>query len=65
MTIRVNNEDLQTAASSVAGLVAELGLPTQGVAVAINNTLVPRNTWEEQPLTEGANITIIKAACGG
>lgn len=65
MNIKVNNNDMQSSASTVAELIAELRLPSQGVAVAMDDCLIPRPQWGEQTLTEGASITIIKAACGG
>lgn len=46
-------------------LAAELSLPEKGVAVAIEGKMVPRNLWEETPLSEGVHIIIIKAVCGG
>ena len=42
-----------------------MNLPEQGVAIAIDNKMIPRAEWSEQSLHEGENIVIIKAACGG
>jgi sulfur carrier protein len=36
-----------------------------GIAVALNNTVVPRANWEKQLLKNGDNILIIKATQGG
>ncbi|MDE6099041.1 MAG: sulfur carrier protein ThiS [Muribaculaceae bacterium] len=36
-----------------------------GVAVAVNNRVVPRTLWAETPLTEGMKVTVIQAVCGG
>ena len=36
-----------------------------GVAMALNNRMIPRADWGDTPLEEGASIVIIKAACGG
>ena len=49
----------------VAMLAAELALPERGVALAVNNRIVPRAAWAETALNEGDNVTIIKAAFGG
>ena len=46
-------------------LSEELELPRQGVAVAVNNKMVPRTEWEQYALAEGMSVVIIKAACGG
>ena len=65
MKIWVNSKEVETAAVSLASLVEELSLPTQGIAVAGENRMVPRTEWENYQLTEGASVVIIKAACGG
>lgn len=36
-----------------------------GVAVAINNSVVQRNLWDESRIAENDNILIIKATQGG
>lgn len=65
MTININNKSTETAASTLSQLAAELNLPEKGVAMAVNNKMIQRSEWADTPLTEGANVIIIKAACGG
>ena len=65
MQINVNNKPLSTSATSLGTLATELSLLEKGVAVAVNNKMVPRNQWEQTPLSEGMSVVIIKAACGG
>ena len=65
MTIIINNKQHETQAKTVSELAAQLQLPAKGVAIAIDNELKPRTTWDDTILQEGATITIIKAACGG
>lgn len=65
MKININNKETQTEAITIDALSKELNLPERGVAVALNNKMVPRIEWESTSLCEGANIVIIKAACGG
>jgi len=65
MNITINNKSTDTEARTLSDLAAELALPSKGVAVAIANKMIPRTEWEQTVLTEGANIVIIKAACGG
>lgn len=65
MQINVNNKPINTEATNLSTLASELSLPEKGVAVAVNNKMVPRNLWEQTPLSEGATVVIIKAACGG
>ena len=65
MKIIVNGKETETKAVDISQLAQELQLPAKGVAVAVNNKMVPRTAWAETPLAEGAQVVIIKAACGG
>ena len=65
MKVTINNKQHVTQAKTVSELAAQLQLPAKGVAIAIDNELKPRTTWDDTILQEGATITIIKAACGG
>ena len=65
MKILINNQETLTEATSVAMLAESLALPERGVALAVNNRIVPRSAWAETALSEGDNVTIIKAAFGG
>jgi sulfur carrier protein len=35
------------------------------VAIAVDCRMVPRTEWAETPLSEGADLMIIRAVCGG
>lgn len=65
MKVTINNQETETQALNVKQLAEEMKLPQAGVAIAISNTMVPREKWEETPVKEGADIVIIKAFCGG
>lgn len=65
MKITVNNQEIDTRATTLLQLAEELSLPDRGVAVAVSNRMVPRTEWENYQLTEEASVVIIKAACGG
>lgn len=65
MNILINNNRVETAAHTVADLAAERSLPGAGVAVAVNNRMVPRTDWAATTLCENDSVVIIKAACGG
>lgn len=65
MKVTINNKQHVTQAKTVSELAAQLQLPAKGVAIAIDNELKPRTSWDDTILQEGACITIIKAACGG
>ena len=38
---------------------------TRGVAVAVNNTVIPKTGWDKYHLTENDSVTIITATAGG
>ena len=65
MNIKINNEQTATEAANVQELATSLQLPERGVALAVNNRVVPHTSWAETPLSEGDSVTIIKAAFGG
>lgn len=65
MKILVNNKEKESKAQTLTLLIEELGLPSVGLAVAVNNRIVPRTQWDTYALAEGMSIVIIKAACGG
>ena len=51
--------------ATLSELLAALGTPADGVAVAVNNRVVPRSEWPTTHLQAGAKITVIRAVCGG
>jgi sulfur carrier protein len=62
----VNGEDRTLDGSAtVAALVDEIGCGTKGVAVAVNDEVVPRSTWSARALVEGDRVEVLKAAQGG
>lgn len=65
MKIKINNKEVETAATTVGELAAEQKLPEKGVAIAISNNMVPRTEWNNHQLNEGDDIVILKAFCGG
>ena len=65
MKVTINNKETETQAKTIRELAQELDLPATGVAVAISNEMVPRDEWEGTIISEGADIVIVKAFCGG
>ena len=66
MKVQVNNKEVEISPSStITQMATQLELPTQGIAIAVNNQMIPRTEWEHFSLTENDNLVIIKAACGG
>ncbi|MCE3226780.1 MAG: thiamine biosynthesis protein ThiS [Bacteroidetes bacterium] len=66
MEIVINNETKQVNYDSLQSLVTGiLGEKTKGIAVAINDNIVPKTHWESTALKEKDNVLIIKATQGG
>lgn len=66
MHVTVNGEtrDLPTGIS-VAGLLRELGLPQEHVAVEVNRGVVPRREHESTTLREGDRVEVVSFTGGG
>jgi sulfur carrier protein len=66
LTIVVNGDRrVVGSTTTVAELVAgEVATPA-GVAVALNDELVPRSTWTATALTDGDRVELLRAAPGG
>jgi len=68
MRVFVNDEprDLAPGEATVAALIRSSGLPSpDGVAVAVNDGVVPRSGWESRALADGDRVLVIRATQGG
>lgn len=66
MKILINNQFHEVpCGTTVASLLSALNINAKGVALAIDGRIVPRASWDKQVVSEGANITLISATCGG
>lgn len=50
--------------TTVAALLTSLGFPDRGVAVAVDDALLPRSRWGAE-LSEGARLEVVTAVQGG
>ncbi|HXV77419.1 MAG TPA: sulfur carrier protein ThiS [Candidatus Polarisedimenticolaceae bacterium] len=66
-TIIVNGESWPRELASIEVLLRELGHdPTRpGIAVAVNDEVVPRREWPRRPLRFGDRVEIVGAVQGG
>jgi sulfur carrier protein len=66
MNVTVNGatDDLP-AGTSVDDVVARLGRGRSGIAVAVNDEVVPRSRWPAVALADGDRVEILTAAQGG
>jgi sulfur carrier protein len=65
MIIRVNAERLEIDdQTTVAGLLQSLGYPDRGIAVALDQAVLPRSGWTTT-LSDGAQVEVLTAVQGG
>jgi sulfur carrier protein len=67
MEIFVNNQPIQTEeqTSLLAIVNSQVGENSKGLAVAINEEVIPKNEWEKTILNQNDQVLIIKATQGG
>lgn len=66
MQVTVNDAPQETAATTLADLLVELGVAHEpAVAAAVDEQVVPRSRWSAHALSAGARILVIRAAQGG
>jgi thiamine biosynthesis protein ThiS len=64
--IRLNGRERAIrSGTTVAGLLAELGLPRDRVAVEVDRVIVRRADWEGTPLTPGGVVEVVHFVGGG
>ena len=51
--------------ASVAAALEAVGAPASGVAVAVDDDVVPRAEWAGYRLREGARVEVLTAVQGG
>jgi len=65
MKVMVNDEAVEVDEQiTVAGLMAKLGFPEKGIAVAVDWSVIPRSQWHTA-LTDGAKVEVVTAVQGG
>ncbi len=66
LTVTVNGQPREVdPGTTIAAIVASVAPATQGVAVAVNDTVVPRPDWTSTSLTEADRVEILTAVQGG
>jgi len=67
MKIKINGQ-LHTFATevTVARILAELKIsPEHGIAVALNDSVIPRSQFQKTPIKDGDKLEIVHATAGG
>ena len=67
MKIWVNQEEQEhDSPLTLSGLLTKLQkINKTGIAVALNNAVIPKNQWDTTSLSENDKVTIITATQGG
>lgn len=66
MRVYINSEEQQVADGvNMAALIEQLELGDQRIAVEVNETLVPRSTFDHHQLQPDDRIEIVRAIGGG
>ena len=66
MNIVLNDQSIQVTANTLSDILQESGYEgKKGIAVAVNESVVPKNEWSQTELTENDKVLIITATQGG
>lgn len=66
MRIRINGEQRELPdGATVRDALEQLGAPGAGIAVAVDNSVVPRAAWQETELTDDSVVEVLTAVQGG
>ncbi|MGO2101440.1 MAG: sulfur carrier protein ThiS [Psychroflexus halocasei] len=66
ITIQVNEKPLEIDTDfNILQLLTLLKSPQDGIAVAVNNTIISKNSWASKTLSDHDSILIIQATQGG
>ena len=67
MNLFVNGEEEKSYpnVTTLAQLIAELGMKGDRVAVELNREIVPRSQWDETQLRDGDHLEIVHFVGGG
>lgn len=67
MKVYVNNKLIETPArAKITDVLSAINIPSQkGIAIAVNNNVIPGADWGDYALNENDNITLIRATQGG
>jgi len=66
MEVTVNNDkQILEEFSNIQSMIDQLNIDVNGIAIAVNLTVVSKAEWSKTELQENDNITIIKATQGG
>jgi len=65
ITLYVNDSLLSFSGKTLEDLLAQLKKPSQGIAVAIDQSVVPKSLWATTLLEGGMKVFIFESIAGG
>lgn len=66
ITVLVNETQVEIEGNAnLHQLMQTVNSNIDGVAIAINNQIIPKDSWDKQILNQNDNVLIIKATQGG
>jgi len=65
LNLTLNGENISSDNSLLKNLVEELNLPSEGIAIAVNDDVISKTKWSTTELNEGDKILVITATQGG
>ncbi|TCO07473.1 sulfur carrier protein ThiS [Natronoflexus pectinivorans] len=65
MRITVNGKETEFSKTYLLDLLSDMGVPLNGLAVAVGSKIIPRDQWEAHLLKENDEVMLIGATRGG
>jgi len=66
ISVTINNQvKCIQVGSNLISIIQQFDLPDQGCVFAINNSIIPRGSWESTKVNEGDVISLFQAIAGG
>ncbi len=65
MNLIINGQARVFGVDTLAGLIEQLGMKSDRVAVELNQEIVPRERWAQTSLHEGDRLEIVQFVGGG
>lgn len=66
MIVKLNGKEINTKEKiTLEKLLEELEIKPDGIAIAIDSEVIPKQKWKDTTLTEEIDIMLIRAVSGG
>lgn len=65
MKLIINDEINNLIVTTITSLLSVLEQPGKGIAVAVNQTIITRQKWDDFQLSENDQVTLFQAIAGG